>query len=75
VTASDESDLMVNRRADSVQKLASVALCLIAGGLSVYMALNQVWSVATLFLLGLALAAQSYRAVATDDRTVLDGSY
>ena len=47
----------------SVQKLASVALCLVALGSSGYAALNEVWAVSALFLVGLALALQSYRAV------------
>ncbi|MDS0282219.1 hypothetical protein [Haloarcula onubensis] len=68
MTSTDDSEFVpVNRSVASVQKLASVALCLVAVGLSAYAALNEVWSFSALFLLGLALAVQSYRAV--DDPT------
>jgi len=72
VTVSDDSEFVtVDRTVSRVQKLGSVSLCLIAGGLSVYMAVNEIWSVTVLFLLGLALAVQSYRVV-EDGRTVVD---
>ncbi|MDS0259825.1 hypothetical protein NDI56_10520 [Haloarcula sp. S1CR25-12] len=72
MTVSDDSEFMtVDRTVGRVQKLGSVSLCLIAGGLSAYTAVNGVWSVTALFLLGLALAAQSYRMV-EDGRTVVD---
>ncbi|MBX0287748.1 hypothetical protein [Haloarcula salinisoli] len=68
MTSTDDSELVnVNRPVASVQKLASAALCLVAVGLSVYAAVNDVWSFAAIFALGLALAVQSYRAV--DDPT------
>jgi len=69
VTSTDDSELVtVNRSVASVQRLASVALCLVALGSSGYAALNGVWAVSALFLVGLALALQSYRAV--EDPTV-----
>jgi len=62
-TAADDAFQTANRPVASVQKLASATLCLVALASSVYAALNGVWAVAALFLLGLALALQSYRAV------------
>lgn len=52
-----------SRTASKVQRLWSVSLCLVAGGLSVYTAVHEVWAVSALFFLGLVLATQSYRAV------------
>jgi len=64
VTSTDGSGFLpVNRTVASVQKAASVALCPLAPVSSAYAALNEVWPLAGLFLVGLALAVQSYRAV------------
>ena len=61
--APDDAFPSVHRPAATLQKLASVALCLVAVLSSGYAALNGVWSVSGLFLAGLVLAVQSYRAV------------
>jgi len=64
VTSTDDSELVtVNRPVASVQRLASAALCLVAVGLGVFATVSDVWSVAAICALGLALAVQSYRAI------------
>ena len=64
MTSTDGSGFLpVNRTVASVQKAASMALCLLALVSSAYAVLNEVWPLAGLFLVGLALAVQSYRAV------------
>ncbi|WP_324665266.1 hypothetical protein [Haloarcula sediminis] len=72
MTASTDSEyLTADRTGSKMQKLWSVSLCLVAGGLSVYTAVNGVWTVSALFALGLALATQSYRAV-EDERLAVE---
>lgn len=72
MTASTDSEYLTgNRTASRVQRLWSVSLCLVAGGLSVYTAVHEVWVVSALFLLGLALATQSYRAI-EDERLAVE---
>ena len=64
MTLTDGSGFLpMNRTVASVQKAASMALCLLALVSSAYAVLNEVWPLAGLFLVGLALAVQSYRAV------------
>lgn len=64
MTSTDGSGFLpVNRTVASVQKAASVTLCLLALVSSAYTALNEVWPLAGLFLIGLALAVQSYGVV------------
>jgi hypothetical protein len=58
-----------------MQRLASVSLCFVAAGLSIYMAVNESWALSSLFLVGLTFAVQSYRVVGNDDSAMAERDY
>lgn len=61
--STDEELVTYDRTVATAQKAASASLCLVAAGMAVLTAVHAIWVFTGVFLVGLAMAVQSYRVV------------